>query len=128
MTEFYFNLSKNVAFGAEDGKATKPKKQTDESNIRKFDEIPPSKVNPREDNEGEPSTSAGGSKERSESVEQKPVQDSLKQEVLNESRNQESGTEGVAAQPQTDHHKRNQDALAAAKERFLARKKTKVNV
>ncbi|KAJ6937463.1 hypothetical protein NC652_011950 [Populus alba x Populus x berolinensis] len=28
-------------------------------------------------------------------------------------------------QPNHDHHKRNQDALAAAKERFLARKKAK---
>ena len=29
------------------------------------------------------------------------------------------------SQPKPDHHKRNQDALAAAKERFLARKKAK---
>ncbi|XP_024973500.1 nuclear speckle splicing regulatory protein 1-like [Cynara cardunculus var. scolymus] len=126
MTEFYFNLSKNVAFGAEDGKATKPTKQTEESEIRKSDESLPSKVNSREENQGEPS--AAGSKERSESVEPKPVLDSRKQEVLNDSQKQESETEGVTAQPPTDHHKRNQDALAAAKERFLARKKTKVNV
>ena len=30
-----------------------------------------------------------------------------------------------ASQPKPDHHKRSQDALAAAKERFLARKKAK---
>lgn len=127
MTEFYFNLSKNVAFGAEDGKATKRNKQTEESKIRKSDDSLPSKGISREENQGEPS--AAGSKERSESAEPKPVPDSRKQEVSSDSQKQESATEGVAAaEPPTDHHKRNQDALAAAKERFLARKKTKVNV
>ncbi|CAH1417973.1 unnamed protein product [Lactuca virosa] len=118
MSEFYFNLSKNVAFGAEGSEAKKPEKQRVES------------ANPKEENRGESETSVG-SKERSESVEaKKPVGDTQnKQEVSNDSLKEESGKDDMAGQPTTtDHHKRNQDALAAAKERFLARKKTKVNV
>ncbi|KAI3521380.1 hypothetical protein L1887_10843 [Cichorium endivia] len=67
-------------------------------------------VSPKEENREERSAKTVGK--------QQVCDDSLKQE--------ESGKEDVG--PATDHHKRNQDALAAAKERFLARKKTKVNV
>lgn len=124
MSEFYFNLSKNVAFGAEGSEARKPEKQKAES------KIPMESANPKEENRGESETSVG-SKERSESIEaKKPVVDTQnKQEVSNDSLKEESGKDDMASQPATaDHHKRNQDALAAAKERFLARKKTKVNV
>lgn len=123
MTEFYFNLSKNVAFGAE-GDSKKTAKQREESKIDKSEERVPPKVDPvspKEENRGETS------KERSEFVEAKVVIDPGKQQVSDDSlKQEESGKEDVA--PATDHHKRNQDALAAAKERFLARKKTKVNV
>lgn len=123
MTEFYFNLSKNVAFGARDGESTKPKPKQ-ESNIHKSEESQPSKVestSAREENHGETSASNKNSEiERAT----KP----RKNEDSNDSLKQDSATEDVATQPPTDHHKRNQDALAAAKERFLARKKTKVNV
>ncbi|CAI9288263.1 unnamed protein product [Lactuca saligna] len=118
MSEFYFNLSKNVAFGAEGSESRKPEKQRLESKI------------PKEENRGENEISVG-SKEGSESIEaKKPVVDTQnKQEVSNDSLKEESGKDDMASQPATtDHHKRNQDALAAAKERFLARKKTKVNV
>lgn len=126
MTEFYFNLSKNVAFGAE-GDSKKPAKQREESKIDRSEERVPPKVDPvspKEENRGETS------KERSELVEAKPVLDTGKQQVSDDSlKQEESGKEDVAGEaPATDHHKRNQDALAAAKERFLARKKTKVNV
>ncbi|KAI7755208.1 hypothetical protein M8C21_025655 [Ambrosia artemisiifolia] len=103
MTEFYFNLSKNVAFGARDGESTKLHKHTEGSKSEK-------------------ETIGETSKKTAETNEAKPVPDSHKQEA---SKNQESESE--AKPPTTDHHKRNQDALAAAKERFLARKKTKLN-
>ncbi|XP_071689910.1 uncharacterized protein [Rutidosis leptorrhynchoides] len=128
MTEFYFSLSKNVAFGARDGQSVKPSKHKEESTGQRSEESELPKLDSasaKEENKGE--TSAA-SKERSEVVEEEPVPDSRKQEGSNDSLKQESGTNGIAAaQPPTDHHKKTQDALAAAKERFLARKKTKVN-
>lgn len=116
MTEFYFHLSQNVAFGAQDGESTKVNKHKEESKSQSQPSKQPESV--QEENIGETS------KKESEIMERKPVVGtSQKQEVVKESENQEkSGTE---AKPQTDHHKRTQDALAAAKERFLARKKTK---
>ncbi|KAI3766414.1 hypothetical protein L2E82_16471 [Cichorium intybus] len=112
MTEFYFNLSKNVAFGTE-GDSKKPAKQREESKID-MSEPKVDSVSPKEENR----------EERCESVEAKVVG---KQQVYDAfMKQEESGKEDVA--PATDHHKRNQDALAAAKEKFLARKKTKVNV
>ncbi|XP_076956639.1 uncharacterized protein LOC143631893 [Bidens hawaiensis] len=116
MTEFYFHLSQNVAFGAQDGESTKVNKHKEESKSQSQPSKQPESV--QEENIGETS------KKESEIMEPKPVVGtSQKQEVLKESENQEKS--GTKAKPQTDHHKRTQDALAAAKERFLARKKTK---
>ncbi|KAL8260751.1 hypothetical protein R6Q59_028704 [Mikania micrantha] len=115
MTTFYFNLSKNVAFGAR-GESTK---HTEESKSQRSEESQPSKVS-EEENLGETF------EKNSEIIEAKQVSDSPHKQVFNDSQNQESGTEGVAVKPPTDHHKRNQDALTAAKERFLARKKNKI--
>lgn len=128
MTEFYFSLSKNVAFGARDSESTKPNKHKEESMIQRSEESEPSKVesaSAQEENLGE--TSAA-SKEKSEIIESTPVPDQRKREGSNDSLKQESGTKGISAQPPTDPHKKTQDALAAAKARFLARKKAKVNV
>ncbi|KAF5813052.1 hypothetical protein HanRHA438_Chr03g0104861 [Helianthus annuus] len=120
MTEFYFNLSKNVAFGARDGESTKSHKHTEESKSQSqlsaeetIGEASKkrSEIIEAEENIGETS------KKTSERIEEEPVSDSHKQQV---SQNEET-------KPPIDHHKRNQDALAAAKERFLARKKTKLN-
>ncbi|GJX78043.1 nuclear speckle splicing regulatory protein 1-like protein [Tanacetum coccineum] len=122
MSEFYYSLSKNVAFGAPD----KPSKHKEESKNQKSEESQPSKVvspRAREENHGE--TSAA-SKEGSEIVEAKPAPIPRKQEVSNDSPKQESKAESATTQPTTDHHKRNQDVVAAAKERYLARKKAKV--
>lgn len=127
MSEFYYSLSKNVAFGAPDRVSTKPSKHKEDSKNQKSEESEPSKVvspRAREENHGETSAAP---KERSEIVEAKPAPVPHKQEVSNDSPKQESKTESATAQPTTDHHKRNQDAVAAAKERYLARKKAKVN-
>ncbi|KAF3433844.1 hypothetical protein FNV43_RR24947 [Rhamnella rubrinervis] len=139
LTDFYFNLDKNVAFGARDAELRKQEKQAelrkqekqaelrkqekhgDEPTVATLDEngssntsnlrSEPSRV--REDHRGETSIS-----ERSESSELKPVTSTAL--VENSSANQPQ-----AEQPKTHHHKRSEDAVAAAKERFLARKKAK---
>lgn len=128
MTEFYFNLSKNVAFGAREGESKKPNKLREESKVHSTEEESQAKAGSstlKEGNEGETSTRAH---ERPNTAETEPHVESRKQKDNNDPPKQEVGSESVAKQPETDHHKRNQDALAAAKERFLARKKTKVNM
>ncbi|KAA8549934.1 hypothetical protein F0562_001618 [Nyssa sinensis] len=116
ISDFYFNLSKNVAFGAEDSESRKPKKQQEEVAADTSEKATPltnmhtesSKV--RDEHHGEASTLHEG---RSESIDAKPDSNASTEE------------KAVADEPKNDHHKRSQDALAAAKERFLARKRAK---
>ncbi|KAF8395449.1 hypothetical protein HHK36_019395 [Tetracentron sinense] len=122
MSDFYFNLTKNVAFGAEVAEYKKPKKQEEKATadtLRK--EGCPSTNSPRdsarekERDQGEPFHNSGKSFESSD-VKQGPgtsLQENIETEQL------------LVDQPKHDHHKRNDDALAAAKERFLARKRAK---
>ena len=53
-----------------------------------------------------------------ESLDKKPITNTSDQEKT-------SAEQPSAEQPKRDHHKRSGDAVAAAKERFLARKKAK---
>ncbi|XVE86844.1 hypothetical protein DITRI_Ditri18aG0067800 [Diplodiscus trichospermus] len=62
------------------------------------------------------------SRENYESQDSKPV----KNDILPETAVKEtSGKQPSVDQPQRDHHKRGEDAVAAARERFLARKRAK---
>lgn len=124
MTDFYFNLSKNVAFGATEAEPKKKKKHEKPIEEEKVDtsaaRSPPSPsahiyssiVQQRHESE----TSVQPN-QISESVEAAPGSKSSAQEKV--------ATEQVKEQPTVDNHKRNVDALAAAKERYLARKKSK---
>lgn len=119
MSDFYFNLSKNVAFGAKEAKTRRHEKWQEEVRSPSSEVKPPlagTHSEPSSTREGHQGETSAPPKEGSELVEPTVVSASSKQEV---------GSEPVADQPRADHHKRNQDALAAAKERFLARKKTK---
>ncbi|KAM7509110.1 hypothetical protein LguiA_019563 [Lonicera macranthoides] len=121
ISDFYFNLSKNVAFGAKENELRKPKKMQEEENTTSGKSPPPStskhsdSSNVQEERHlrGETSSSPPP-KERSESVDPKPVSDSSTQE------------KGASEIRSSNNHKRNEDAVAAAKERFLARKRAKV--
>jgi coiled-coil domain-containing protein 55 len=59
----------------------------------------------------------------SEPLDPKPVSDKPVSGTSTEGKT--PAEQSSASQPNHDHHKRNQDALAAAKERLLARKKAK---
>ncbi|XP_028102917.1 nuclear speckle splicing regulatory protein 1-like isoform X1 [Camellia sinensis] len=119
MTDFYFNLSKNVAFGAQDAETSKSEKQQKEETLNASEEgpqltkLPLESTKLREEYQGEASSQP---EERSESLVAKPVLDASTEAVP-----EQPSTE----QPKCDHHKRNEDAVAAAKERFLARKRAK---
>ncbi|CAH2056556.1 unnamed protein product, partial [Thlaspi arvense] len=123
LTDFYFNLSKNVAFGAGDAKASKPEKRQEEVTVGMSEERLPSanshlgSTEAKEEQRGETSTSSRR-KEGTESGDSRPLPDA------------EAAKQAVAEKPSSDearrdHHKRGEDALAAAKERFLARKRAK---
>lgn len=148
LTDFYFNLDKNVAFGARDVELGKQEKQAElrrqekQAELRKQEkqaelrqaqkledeptaaalekngspntsrlQLEPSRVT--EEHPGETSVS-----QRSESPEVKPVTSTTVPE-------NSSAEKPQAELPKTNHHKRSEDAVAAAKERFLARKKAR---
>ncbi|GFZ17746.1 nuclear speckle splicing regulatory-like protein [Actinidia rufa] len=120
ITDFYFNLSKNVAFGAQDTETRKSVQQQKEATTAitleeklQLTESPSESPKLRERHQGGPSSP---SEKRSESVDAKPVPHASTQEVAEQP---------SAEQPRRDHHKRNEDAVAAAKERFMARKRLK---
>ncbi|KAM3251495.1 nuclear speckle splicing regulatory protein 1 isoform X2 [Capsicum annuum] len=134
ISDFYFSLTKNVAFGGE-GKSKKAVNhhnqeaaQTEEKPSSSADAHPQmSREIKRQDHE--PSVSPPR-KERTDGVADiKPHSDGLSEERTEKPASDDGPTAttepAVSDQPKVDHHKRNLDAVAAAKERFLARKKAK---
>ncbi|XP_073147367.1 uncharacterized protein [Henckelia pumila] len=126
LSDFYFNLAKNVAFGAGETDLEKLKKQPEEVGVLSPTEVSPS------DTRSNPETSRLVTRHQDEIVENpspdqklertfvKTVSDaSMQEEVVDE-----PSASGDQLKP--DHHKRSEDSITAAKERFLARKKSKV--
>ncbi|XP_050373771.1 uncharacterized protein LOC126791365 [Argentina anserina] len=139
LSEFYFNLQKNVAFGAEDAKLRKEKQaelikvenpaeikvqnpaevvQSEQVDLMKPVKLEQGEVvgspRVREGDEGEDTTMS----ETVEPSEEKPASNTSTVEKL-------AAELQPADQPKVNHHKRGEDAVAAAKERFLARKRAK---
>jgi coiled-coil domain-containing protein 55 len=138
LSEFYFNLEKNVAFGAEDAKlrkekqaelrklekqaeASEPEKEVELRKPEKLEEgefagapVPLESPRLREEHEREDTTMS----ETVEPSDEKPASNTAAQEKL-------AAELPPADQPKANHHKRGEDAVAAAKERFLARKRAK---
>ncbi|XP_060675621.1 uncharacterized protein LOC107406982 [Ziziphus jujuba] len=144
LSDFHFSLGKNVAFGARDAELRKQEKQDGlrkaekhgvETHATTLDKKGSSNASNsvsessrvREEHRGETSIS-----ERSESSEVKTVSKTTlagSSEVKPTSNmtvpENSSVGQAPAEQPKTHHHKRSEDAVAAAKERFLARKRAK---
>ncbi|OAY61343.1 nuclear speckle splicing regulatory protein 1 [Manihot esculenta] len=133
LSEFYFNLGKNVAYGAKDIESRKQEKQAEVRKPEKLDDKlsagTSERVHPLQESvvessrvkEGHPSDPPPG--RNSESLDLKPVPDEPVMDTLVQDK--ASSEQPATNEPKQDHHKRNEDALAAAKERFLARKKAK---
>ncbi|KAL3518606.1 hypothetical protein ACH5RR_021195 [Cinchona calisaya] len=121
LTDFYFSLEKNVAFGGVEAELTKPKK-IEETVTKSPEEIPPLRNAEPESTEVIKSHESDTTSPREQSLEAdaKPVSSDSTQEKAKDD-------PSVSEQPRVDHHKRTQDALAAAKERFKARKMAKIN-
>lgn len=136
ITDFYFNLAKNVAFGAGDADKEKPRKQREEAVVQ-----PPRQVSPTATSTSSLSSRAGKNhqneieedsslKEKSKLPQIKPVSDITAQHQVT---TEPSASNQVSLENQKENedaakarHKRSEDAVAAARERFLARKKAKV--
>ncbi|XP_058109051.1 uncharacterized protein LOC131252330 [Magnolia sinica] len=121
LSDFYFNLTKNVAFGGESAGSRNPMKReareaddnAQEADVPVAEALPHSIREERESNQEEAATS---SQKNSGSSDEKPT----------------SQQETVAAEQQVAdetalavRYKRSEDALAAVKERYLARKKAR---
>ncbi|XP_040994681.1 nuclear speckle splicing regulatory protein 1-like [Juglans microcarpa x Juglans regia] len=141
LSDFYFNLGKNVAFGANDAELRKPEKQADsrkaerQPELRELEKLGEKssasvsdKVGPS-DNLNSPLEVSGMEEKHQGSASTLPERQFLSPDVMpatDASAQEETvGEQPSAEQPKRDHHKRNEDAVAAAKERFLARKKAK---
>ncbi|KAF6170175.1 hypothetical protein GIB67_038708 [Kingdonia uniflora] len=119
MTDFYFNLTKNVALGAKTAEFSKPVKQDEEA-----------ATNTLEKEVGQISPPERGPTRMEREMDQ-PLQDQKKQE--HEAGEKSLEKDQTEQQPLDDqktreHHKRSEDAVAPAKERFLARKRAKVQI
>ncbi|KAI4304762.1 hypothetical protein MLD38_040233 [Melastoma candidum] len=136
LSEFYFSLEKNVAFGKR-----APVVRNTEKPVESMKQEKPKEEN-RSPFQGEgPSLSMDSTQAESPDIpnlnkveeEDSPVSIPVKNAEPQDTRPSDEALpeEKCAAEPSSssvpkqDHHKRSQDALAAAKERFLARKKAK---
>lgn len=142
LSDFYFNLGKNVAFGAKDIELRKQEKQTElrkpekQDNIVSADTSDGSRLlaDSKSDSQAkEVYQSETSPRSIPDSLDLKAVSDktvldtSIQEKTVSDATIQEktSVEQPLDNQPKLDHHKRNEDALAAAKERFLARKRAK---
>ncbi|XP_059429937.1 uncharacterized protein LOC132163606 [Corylus avellana] len=140
LSDFYFNLEKNVAFGANNDELRKPEKQVES---RKAERQPESRELEKLEEKGSIDTSDKGQTSDNSNP---PLEASVVEEkhggetstlprsfmssdtmpVTNTSVEEKtSGEQPSSEQPKPNHHKRSGDAVAAAKERYLARKRTK---
>ncbi|KAL3828608.1 hypothetical protein ACJIZ3_017410 [Penstemon smallii] len=125
ISDFYFNLGKNVAFGAQKADSRKPEKLPEEVAVRSPERASPSVTDATSESSSrlvkghEDETSQSPSEGKSDHTYEKPISDAPSQD-------QAANVPPVSDQPRPDHHKRSEDAVAAAKARFLARKKGKL--
>ncbi|XP_057752742.1 uncharacterized protein LOC130970624 [Arachis stenosperma] len=135
LLDFYTNLDKNVAYGAQDPRGRKHENRAEQRTAETREDTKHDAPDRHQHNDVP------------DELQNSPVKSSMKNDVdqgetSNPSNrtvdhsdmkpNSEASVEGKdsveqssTCQPKPDHHKRSQDAVAAAKERFLARKKAK---
>ncbi|XVF19649.1 hypothetical protein REPUB_Repub11eG0129000 [Reevesia pubescens] len=133
LSDFYFNLGKNVAFGANEAGPRKPETNTEGRKPEKKDEKQidvSNRVQPLPESNALKSSGVTdrardetSSRENFESQDSRPITD----DKLPDTTVQEISSEKQPSvdQPKRDHHKRGEGAVAAARERFMARKRAK---
>ncbi|KAG8387447.1 hypothetical protein BUALT_Bualt02G0022300 [Buddleja alternifolia] len=124
LSDFYFNLAKNVAFGAGEADSRKPEKQPEEVSVQSPGEVPPTAT---DTSLGSPGPGKGQEDENAQNLSPKGKSDQSYAKPISDATSEDQAPNEPSAsdQPRPDHHKRSEDAVAAAKARFLARKKPK---
>ncbi|KAG8488635.1 hypothetical protein CXB51_016580 [Gossypium anomalum] len=127
LSDFYFNLGKNVAFGANEAKPRKPELR--EPEIEKEKEVLnrvnllPDSIAPESSAVIDRTRDESSSREIFDSRDSKPItEDTVPDTAVQDTTSEKQPS---VDQPKSDHHKRGADAVAAARERFLARKRAK---
>ncbi|KAL5763684.1 hypothetical protein ACOSQ2_016278 [Xanthoceras sorbifolium] len=140
LSDFYFNIGKNIAFGGNESKKLnkqaeqmKPEKQKEQgaADTPTKDHTPTNLDSPfetrrvKEGHRAETSMSPRSfeSSDSKQPLDSKPVSATPGSDNMVEEKS--SAGQPSADQPKHDHHKRSEDAIAAAKARFLARKRAK---
>ncbi|CAN1151434.1 Nuclear speckle splicing regulatory protein 1 [Linum perenne] len=134
LSDFYFNLNKNVAFGGKDAEMTRQEKQAETNKLEKHDggeegSTGVSKAtlssSPLLDSKNAFGSSPVNDSERPvRSPDMKQPSDNSVQEAS--SGQQVTENRALAKQTNPDHYKRKEDEINAAKERMLARKRAKL--
>ncbi|KAE8687254.1 codeine O-demethylase-like [Hibiscus syriacus] len=127
LSDFYFNLGKNVAFGANESKSRKLElgklEKESEKDASNRDQPLPEPTAPESSAMTDQTRDETGSREIFESRDSKPIT----KDILPDTTIQENTSEKQPSVdgPKSNHHKRGEDSVAAARERFLARKRAK---
>ncbi|CAA0826581.1 Coiled-coil domain-containing protein 55 (DUF2040 [Striga hermonthica] len=136
ISDFYFNLGKNVAFGAREADSGRPDKQQPKEQMLQ-PPVQPSDVATNQESEKERNHDEDDDDAENYSPEGNPIRTYTRPISKSPDREQVTINEPALASNQSitdekkndvtakDHHKRSEDAVAAAKARFLARKKAK---
>ncbi|CAK8538909.1 unnamed protein product [Lathyrus sativus] len=139
LVDFYTNLDKNVAYGAKDAQRRKHDNRAENRVPETHEEMNPDASNPQHDGntdeehsltkETSPAESSGkkiGDQGETSCLSNRSVSPlDMKPNLAASAEEKSTVEEPSASQPNPEHHKRSQDAVAAAKERFLARKRAK---
>ncbi|TYI18960.1 hypothetical protein ES332_A07G130200v1 [Gossypium tomentosum] len=126
LSDFYFNLGKNVAFGANEAKPREPElrepeKEREKEVLNRVNLLPDS-IAPESSAVIDRTRDESSSQEIFDSRDSKPItEDAVPDTAVQETTSEKQPPD----QPKSDHHKRGADAVAAARERFLARKRAK---
>ncbi|KAL6506490.1 hypothetical protein OROGR_024671 [Orobanche gracilis] len=132
ITDFYFNLGKNVAFGAKESDSRKPvklpKELTVQPPVQASDAAITSESSTIEKTNQYDDADNDSPKEKSTRPYPTPVSATSDRFTNEPSAGDQSipGDQKKSDDAAKDHHRRSEDAVAAAKARFMARKKAKV--
>ncbi|KAJ4969754.1 hypothetical protein NE237_002853 [Protea cynaroides] len=123
MSDFYFNLSKNVAFGGgKKANSKEPEKDEENTTGNSSEKDGLAMIKPPSNYDGE----SGQEQVDTSALSEKKLEPSDVRPVLETSlQDNVAAKNPLSDQTKQEHHKRTEDALAAAKERFLARKRAK---
>ncbi|XP_073013468.1 uncharacterized protein [Typha latifolia] len=128
LSEFYFSLNKNVAFGArtEEGRKPRNHERAHESSQEAEASTSTSKASARSPQKREEADTKPESSDHARKGSEDVVLTTTEvPTVVNISSEDKQAAEPSAIQITPEHYKRSDDALAAARERFLARKRAR---